>query len=563
MASGDPIESRTVGPLPLLQRLIRAIGIPDVINDSVRWDPTRRVLSPGERIEVLILNILGGQRPLYRVHEFFEETATELLFHEGVTLAQLNDDCLARGLDDLAAAGARKVYSAVALRACIAEGIERTTGHFDTTSVSLYGEFPDLKDEDLQRVHGYSKDNLPELKQLVLALLCNRQGVPLWAEVRDGNSADAHANRDAIDDFCAALEPEDRRRMLWVADSALVTEPNLDRMSGMGLRFLSRLPERFAAAARAKDAAWAGDEWEDLGALALEVRPDSARYRVCEQRVAIGGRDYRAVVVHATGPGVRQGDSLQRKVEREREQLTKALAKLGKERFRCIADADSARMDFLARHAPDALHHIRLRVDAEQRDQPRAKPGRPRKGERRSTVTDYLVRGELLPPSAETLKREERHRASFVLITNEMDPVTYPARRLLQEYREQTAVEQRFRFIKDPLFIPGVYLHTPRRIEALGYVFVMACLVYSILERRVREALARSGEQIIVPGNRRTPRPTASMLLAMLKPLQVARVGRGPWRLSSSTDMQRRAAQVTELAGFDFPSTYHADPSPP
>jgi hypothetical protein len=88
MASGDPIESRTVGPLPLLQRLIRAIGIPDVINDSVRWDPTRRVLSPGERIEGLILNILGGQRPLYRVHEFFEETATELLFHEGVTLEQ-------------------------------------------------------------------------------------------------------------------------------------------------------------------------------------------------------------------------------------------------------------------------------------------------------------------------------------------------------------------------------------------------------------------------------------------------------------------------------------------
>lgn len=563
MTSTERVESRIVGPLPLLQRLVRAIGIPDVINEAVKWDPARRILSPGERIEALILNILGGHRPLYRVHEFYEDTATELLFHEGVSTAQLNDDCLARGLDDLATAGPREVYSAVALRACVVEGIERQTGHFDTTSVSLFGEYPDLESDDLQLVRGYSKDNLPELRQLVLSLLCNRQGIPLWAEVRDGNSADAPANRDAIDDFCAALDPEERRRMLWVADSALVTEANLARMKDLGLRYLSRLPERFAAAAQAKDAAWDGEQWEDLGALAWEVRPDSARYRVSEQEVGIDGQRYRAVVVHTSGPGAHHAQQLQRRVERERDELTKALVKLGKQRFSCAHDADTAKMDFLARHAVNALHRIRLQVADERRELPRNQRGRPRQGEPRRYVTEYLVRGEILDPTPDTLKREAQHRASFVLITNEWDRESYPARRLLLEYKEQTAVEQRFQFIKNPLFIPGVYLHTPRRIEALGYVFVMACLVYSILERRVRAALQSQRAQIIVPGNRRTPRPTARMLLDMLKGLSVIRVGRAPWRLASPPHMQQRAAQVTELAGFDFVRTYYADPDPP
>jgi len=34
--------------------------------------------------------------------------------------------------------------------------------------------------------------------------------------------------------------------------------------------------------------------------------------------------------------------------------------------------------------------------------------------------------------------------------------------------------------VKDPRYVPGVWrATTPRRIEALGYVFAMACLVYS------------------------------------------------------------------------------------
>jgi Transposase len=256
----DRVESRVLGALPLLLHICRAIGLAETIDEMVPWDPTRCRLSPGKRIEALVLNILAGRTPLYRVAEFYEDTATGVLFGNDILPEHLTDDALARALDKLAEGGPRGVYSTVALRACMFEGIDRQFGHFDTTSVSLFGEYPGLRPEDLQLVRGYSKDGHPELKQLVLSLLCNRQGIPIWAEPRDGNSSDTEANRDAIDDFCGAFSPERLREMVWIADSKLITGPNLARIAELGLRFLSRLPESFNAAAVAKEAALDGGQ---------------------------------------------------------------------------------------------------------------------------------------------------------------------------------------------------------------------------------------------------------------------------------------------------------------
>ena len=85
------MECRIAGALPLLQRITKAIGLVETIDQLVPWDPTRCRLSPGTRIEALILNILAGRRPLYRVADFYEDTATELIFGGDVASAQLLD----------------------------------------------------------------------------------------------------------------------------------------------------------------------------------------------------------------------------------------------------------------------------------------------------------------------------------------------------------------------------------------------------------------------------------------------------------------------------------------
>lgn len=553
------MESRLAGPLPLLLQVSTAMGLVQVIDEMVPWDPARCRVSPGRRIEALVLNILAGRSPLYRVAQFYEDTATGLLFGNEVRPEHLTDDSLARALDKLAEVGARRVYSAVALRACLLEDIERDFLHFDTTSISLYGEYPDDPPGQLQLTHGYSKDNHPELKQLVLGVLGNREGIPIWSDARDGNSEDSKANLDAIDQFCAALSPAQLRETVYVADSKLVTGPNLQRMVDLPLWFLSHLPESFAAARQAKEAAVDDGHWDDLGPLAKAPRPHAARYRANEQHGIIDGRKYRLVVIHSDHLEARKRETFTKDLARKRAALEKELAALGKRRFESLEAAGEAAGPLVAR-AEGGLIPLKLTVVEQRRRVSPGQRGRPRKEAPMREAAEFVLVGEIGQPDPARVAREESLLGLFVLITNLEDREAFPARRLLEEYRDQSTVEQRFAFLKDPVFIDGLYLHTPRRIEALAYVFVMACLVYSVFERRVRRQLQAQRQRILLPGKRWSDNPTGKMLLALVGNLVVCRSGAGPWELCSPPHMTQRAAQVAALAGFDLEAIYRSPP---
>ena len=555
------VESRLLGALPLLLHVCRVIGLAETVDHMVQWDPTRCRLSPGRRIEALILNILAGRTPLYRVAEFYEDTATAVLFGDDILPAHLSDDCLGRALDKLAECQPRAIYSAVALRACMLEDIDCQFTHFDTTSVSLFGEYANLTPQDLQLVRGYSKDGHPELKQLVLSLLCNHQGVPIWAEPRDGNSSDNHANRDAIDDYCAAFSPERLRNMVWVADSKLVTGPNLARIAELGLRFVSHLPESFKVADPAKRAAVDAGEWVNLGQVADAPRPDSAYYRAAEQTVAIQGRSYRAVVVHSDHLEARQRHTFAKRLTAQKQALHKELAALTRERFTCQADAEAAAGAFLQR-AERGPFPVRIEVSRVLRALRSGRRGRPPKDQPVQRVREFVITGTVGEPEPAALAREESLLGLFVLITNLEDRTAFSARRLLEEYRDQGTVERCFSFIKDPKVVDGIFLHTPRRIEALAYVIVMACLVFSVFQRRVRLALAAAKRQILLPGKRWSGRPTGRMLLDLVQRVAVCRTPGGDWWLCSPPTITSRAEEVVRLAGFDFETIYTTPPAP-
>lgn len=95
------LESRIVGALPLLRQLCR--------DELTEWDPKRCHLSPGRRIEALVLDVLHRRTPLYRVCKAYEDSALDVVFGEDIRPEDLTDDCLARALDKVAGAGAARV----------------------------------------------------------------------------------------------------------------------------------------------------------------------------------------------------------------------------------------------------------------------------------------------------------------------------------------------------------------------------------------------------------------------------------------------------------------------
>lgn len=106
-----------------------------------------------------------------------------------------------------------------------------------------------------------------------------------------------------------------------------------------------------------------------------------------------------------------------------------------------------------------------------------------------------------------------------------------------EEYKGQPSVEQRVHFLKDPTFVDAVFLKKPERLEALGYVMLMALLLFSAIARRVRQ----HPNPLPTPSRGRLARPTGYEVLRHLRGIQVL------WR-----DGDSRYRAVPHLYPFDM-----------
>ena len=81
---------------------------------------------------------------------------------------------------------------------------------------------------------------------------------------------------------------------------------------------------------------------------------------------------------------------------------------------------------------------------------------------------------------------------------------------MLSQYKAQAvSVERGFRFLKDPLFFAdSLFLKNPGRIMALIMIMVLALLVYSLAERKLRLQLADTGQSVPNQVGKETQTPT-------------------------------------------------------
>jgi len=97
-----------------------------------------------------------------------------------------------------------------------------------------------------------------------------------------------------------------------------------------------------------------------------------------------------------------------------------------------------------------------------------AHQGRPRKGEQPTvTVSDHAscVIGDIQDEFYDQLKKKE---STFILIADVKDKQRYNDPGILLEYKKQISVENKFRFLKSPVYLGPAFLEKPERVHALG-----------------------------------------------------------------------------------------------
>src|SRR5919205_3364673 len=209
-ALSPAIEVYPVHHLPIIKAYADQLGLVSLINHYV---PTEMEVDAGTVVLAMILDTLSGRSPLYRLEEFFTHQDTALLLGKAVAPEAFNDDTAGRVLERLYAVGTMKIFTACAVRADQVYGFDKRYVHFDTTSISVYGDYrppegqPDQQEQAVPFTitHGYSKDKRPDLKQFVFSTLCVERAIPLWGKPEDGNASDKTVNNTLLSNIATFL----------------------------------------------------------------------------------------------------------------------------------------------------------------------------------------------------------------------------------------------------------------------------------------------------------------------------------------------------------------------
>jgi transposase len=193
----------------------------------------------------------------------------------------------------------------------------------------------------------------------------------------------------------------------------------------------------------------------------------------------------------------------------DRKRCETAMKKLGARQFECEGDAASALQQVLDERR---LHRVTADVVPEVLTLPRRR-GRPRLGEAPPTKLIYRVVLRSVEVDADAVEHARCHARFFVLATDHLDRQLWPDSRILAEYRHQYAIEGHtgFRWLKGPAAIAPMFLKTPRRIAALGLVFVLALMVRNWIQFTLRRKLAEADDTIPNMNNQPTTKPTTEV----------------------------------------------------
>ncbi len=519
----DNLTFCEVGHLPIVKQFANQINLVETINTMV---DSQMQLPPGQAVLAMVLDTLSGRTPLYRLKDFFHEKDTELMLGTAIDPEYFSDHNLGRVLDKIYDTGAQAIFSQLSQNAIKRFGIDSRNVHFDTTSISVYGDYV-LSGEPFKITHGHSKDHRPDLKQFLISMLCVDRNIPIVGAPKDGNASDKTLNNELLTNISKHMAKHGLKpgAFVYVADSAFVTKNNLEKSDSENTRFLSRLPATFKECSRAIQEAVAADDWTDLGSLA-KIKPPQKRpaavYKAYETKVDLYDQPYRAIVIHSSAHDKRRHKRIDRLLAKKRKDLDILCKKIRSESYFCRADAEAAE-DKLHAAAAGSYHKLDCTIEKVAK----FSRGRPAKGQPRIPVGyEYQLHLDIVPD--EQLVEPLRVEAGcFVLISNLTSPIdkeNFSSLELLRLYKDQDGIERNFSFLKDPVIVNSIFLKTTHRIEVLGLVLLISLLIWRLIELCMRRYISDTGNKITGWKNKPTDKPTAFMMTTKFLSILVLKV---------------------------------------
>jgi hypothetical protein len=246
-------RSRQFGGCWLGLAILRQLGLPQLLDDLLpqgreefSWCPASTILSHTAEnsncrpsswsvmAQISVLGRLADASSELRIaeHTYEASALAELL---GVPEEKVNEDRLYRTLDRLLP---HKTAMEKHLQQRLGElfALDYDLLLYDVTSTYFEGEAA----ANPQAQRGYSRDHRPDCKQVNIAMVVSRRGLPLGYEVFAGNRSDV----TTVEEIVASMENKyGQANHIWVMDRGMVSADNVEFLQKGGRRYILGTPK--------------------------------------------------------------------------------------------------------------------------------------------------------------------------------------------------------------------------------------------------------------------------------------------------------------------------------
>ena len=212
--------------------LVQRVALPRVLEDALPKDGAD-IPWPAMALVLVLGRLCAPSSELRLAEHVYDGSALPELL--GVPAAKVNEDRLYRALDKLLP---HKAALEQHLTHRLGElfGIQYDLLLYDVTSTYFEGEAAG----NPQAHRGYSRDHRPDCKQVNLALVVTREGLPLGYELFAGNRNDVTTLREIVETMESRYGAADR---IWVLDRGLVSEDHVDWLKKHRRRYIVGTPK--------------------------------------------------------------------------------------------------------------------------------------------------------------------------------------------------------------------------------------------------------------------------------------------------------------------------------
>lgn len=489
---------KQVDVLPMVKHFMDALDLFSLFEKYVPAAPDS-FADHAESLCILTANIVCHNKPLYKVKEWLSNYSDGIV-DEPLEANLFNDDRLARALSALFHADRHSLMTELSSNSISVHKLLTDEIHNDSTTVTFIGNYKNPDPDAVKLKHGHNKDFRPDCKQVVFGLNITSDGhVPLSYKLFDGNTNDDLTHIPNWNGLRTLLEKED---FIYVADCKLCSHKNLTHIAQNGGFFITIVPkDRKQVKQFLKQLKNNELEFKD----AYQVESSRKKGKVNIFKTYEAGRTkkgFRIIWVHSS---LKQEDDQvrrQKKIDKAIVALKELSPKLNAYHLKTKKEIRLA-VDSICKGIKQFLD-VKILTERKQ-IKVKISPGRP------SLESVYKNKWEFKHRIQWELNKQALLEAAktdglFPLITN----TALQACEVLKKYKSQPFLEKRMYTKKTVLQVAPVFLKKEKRIEAMLFLYFVALMIVSLIERKIRMNMAKSNiEKLpILPQAMNSKKPT-------------------------------------------------------